>query len=344
MDERINRLSQAEKLSRKSDGRSRGQYRRPFWMPAIIYYSLTAAAAFGFFLFIWAILTEGNEESPVIVAFIGASLLIISAVVVRELYLRKAQNRFASAERKLEYSFSRIPVQPKEKNTGGKLSVERNAEIIKEIKKKSEAAQTLGNLSNGHWNVIEICSEYLSVVDKQMETVGTGSPRLAGLRRGREIVRELHHFHTLAWAEIESRAWSQKAQSCVTISDKLSAAQEALNVLDSALQYYPNDSQLTESQSAIKNFIASIKVSHWIEQAERAAFKGNNKRAVNLYRDALFFLAREDVSDIEQQAVAEKINLEIERLRNLSEKNKKSNKLKRGKNEKGNEYSEMSQM
>lgn len=344
LNERINRLAHAEKLSRKSDGRSNGQYRRPFWMPAIIYYSLTVAAALGFFLFIWAVLAEGNEESPTIIAFSGAILLIIGAVVVREFYLREAQKRFVSAERKLEYSLSRIPVQTKERTTGSKLSVERNAEIIKEIKKKSEVARTLGNVSNGHWNVIEICSEYLSVVEKQMETVGTGSPRLAGLRRGREIVRDLHHFHTLAWAEIESRSWSQKAQSCVTISDKLSAAQEALSILDSALRHYPNDSHLTESELAIKNFIASIKVSHWVEQAERAAFKGNNKRAVNLYRDALFFLAREDMNDIEQQTVAEKINSEIERLRNLSEKNKKSDKLKRGKNEKGNEYSEMSQM
>ena len=237
-----------------------------------------------------------------------------------------------------------LPSHSQPKNDTNKLSLEKNAEIIKEIKKKSEAARTLGNLSNGHWNVIETCNEYLSVVEKQMETVGTGSPRLAGLRRGREIVGDLHRFHTLAWAEIESRSWSQKARNYATISEKLNAAQKALSVLESALEFYPTEQRLTESEMAVKNFIATIKVSHWIEQAERAAFKGNYKRAVNLYRDALFFLARENMDSAEQQTVAEQINLEIEKLRNLSDKEIKEVKLKRGKNKKGNEYSEMSKM
>jgi hypothetical protein len=70
----------------------------------------------------------------------------------------------------------------------------------------------------------------------------------------------------------------------------------------------------------LKDFIASIKVSHWIEQAERAAFKGNYKRAVSLYRDALFFLAREEVKTDEREAIAGRINSEIESLRQLSAK------------------------
>lgn len=344
MNERVSRLSQAENTSRIPDEYSSGQFRRPFWMPAMGYYALAVGASLLAFLFIWAILAEGNEDSPIALAVIGAFFILGISIVVREGFLRKARNRFILAERKLDYTLSRIPGYSKPKSEANKLSLEKNAEIIKEIKKKSEAAIMLGNLSNGHWNVIEICTEYLSVVEKQMKTVGSGSPRLAGLRRGREIVSGLHHFHLLAWAEIESRAWSQKARNYATISDKLNAAQEALGILTSALQFYPDEPRLTDSESAIKNFIGSIKISHWIEQAERAAFKGNNKRAVNLYRDALFFLAREDVNAAEQQVVAEKINFEIEKLRSLSEEEKNNIRLKKGSNEKGNEYSEMSKM
>lgn len=313
-------------------------------MPAISYYALAAVASFIAFFFIWLILNEGNEESPIAFAVIGAFFLLGSSIVVREIFLRNAKQRFMSVERKLDYTLSHLPAHALLKNDTNKLSLEKNAEIIKEIQMKSGAARTLGNLSNGHWNVIEICNEYLSVVEKQMETVGTGSPRLAGLRRGREIVSDLHRFHTLAWAEIESRSWSQKARNNATIAEKLNAAQEALNVLESALHFYPTERRLTESESAMKNFIATIKVSHWIEQAERAAFKGNNKRAVNLYRDALFFLARENMDSAEQQAVAEQINSEIENLRNLPDQETKQVKLKKGKNKKGNEYSEMSKM
>lgn len=344
MNERISRLPQTKKITRTITSRSDVPYHRPFWLPVAGYYSLAAAASTIFFFFIWGILREGNEEAPVIGAGIGASFVLGSAIVVREVFLRKSRQQFLLAERKLDYTLSRIPLQAKLNGETDKLSLEKNAEIIKEIKRKSEAARILGNLSNGHWDVLETCGEYLAVVEKQMETVRLGSPRLAGLRRGREIVGELHHFHLLTWAEIEARAWSQKARNYAALSEKLQAAQEALNILDCALQFYPSEPRLTESESAIKNFIASIKVSHWIEQAERAAFKGNYKRAVSLYRDALFFLARENVNTAERESAAEKINAEIEKLRGLAANGKKEFRLKKGKNKRGNEYSEMSKM
>ena len=344
MNDRISRQYQIKKLSRNKDERSGVPYRRPFWLPVTGYYALAMVAAVAFFFFIWVILREGDEDSPVIAAGIGAIFVLGSAAVVREVFLRKARRHFLSAERKLDYTLSHIPLQPKLNGGLDKLSLEKNAEIIREIKRKSEAARTLGNLSNGHRDVLETCIQYLAVVEKQMETVGVGSPRLAGLRRGREIVGELHFFHLLSWAEIESRAWSQKARNYATMSEKLNAAQEALSILDSALQFYPGEPRLTESESAVKTFIASIKVAHWIEQAERAAFKGNNKRAVSLYRDALFFLAREDVNAAEKEAVADKINAEIENLRELPIDGKKKIKLKKGKSKQGNEYSEMSEM
>ncbi|MCY7377441.1 MAG: hypothetical protein LH472_15885 [Pyrinomonadaceae bacterium] len=344
MNERLSRQYQVKKLSRTNLERSGVRYRRPFWLPVIGYYTLAIIASSAFFFFIWIILHEGNEESPMAAAGIGAGFIMGGAIVVREIFLRQARQQYLLTERKLDDTLSYIPLPPGLGGQTNKLSLEKNAEIIKEIKRKSEAARVLSNLSNGHWEVLETCSEYLSVVEKQMETVGVGSPRLAGLRRGREIVGDLHHFHLLAWAEIESRAWSQKAHNYATISEKLNAAQEALGILDSALQFYPSEPRLTESELAIKTFIASIKVSHWIEQAERAAFKGNSKRAVSLYRDALFFLAREDVNADERETIAEKINAEIEKLREIAELEKKQIKIKKGKNKKGNEYSEMSEM
>ena len=304
-------------------------YRRPFWLPTVNYYIFAIAVTITFFFFIWAILHEGDEENPLMAAGIGAGFVLGSAVIVREVFLKNARQRLLSVERELDHTLSQIPLQPRPINDRNKLSLEKNAEIIKEIKRKSEAARTLGTLSKGHLEVFESCNEYLTIVGKQMESAGVGSPRLAGLRRGREVVGELHHYHLLAWAEIESRLWSQKARNYATISEKLNAAQEALDVLESALQFYPNEPRLTESESAMKTFIASIKVSHWIEQAERAAFKGNAKRAISLYRDALFFLAREDAVTEEREAIAEKINSEIELLRGLSEqKKKKEIKLK----------------
>ncbi|MGI8789222.1 MAG: hypothetical protein ACR2HG_15895 [Pyrinomonadaceae bacterium] len=317
MNGRLNRNYQIQRISQRKGERVAGNYRRPFWLPASNYYVLAAALAIVFFFLVWGILHEGEEEASWMIAGIGASLVLGGAVVLREIVLKERRKNFLLAEKRLNYNVNNLLAQA-HSDGANKLTLEKNAALIREIQKKSEAARTLGKISNGHLEVFEVCSEYLSLAERQMETAGVGSPRLAGLRRGREIVGELHRFHLLSWAEIESRSLTQKAKKYVTISEKLNAAQEALFVLDSALQFYPNEPRLTESESVLKEFIASIKVSHWIEQADRAAFKGNHKRAVSLYRDALFFLAREDVKTQDRETIAGKINSKIESLRELS--------------------------
>ena len=308
-------------MNREFDARS---FRRPFWLPASNYYVLAIAVTIAFFFLVWGILHEGADDMPWIPAGISASAVLIGAVILREVILRRARNQYLLAQKQLDYNLNNIALHSRRSQHANKLSVEKNAAIIKAIEKKSEAAQILGKLPEGHLEVFEMCDEYLRVNKKELETVGVGSPRLAALRRGKEKVQNLHRFHLLAWAEIESRGLTLDAKNRVTMSEKLEAAQKALTVLDSALQFYPGETRLSESADALREFVASIKISHWIEQAERSAFKGNYKRAVSHYRDALFFLSRENIQNEEKEIIAAKINSEIEKLRELSEKKIKS--------------------
>jgi hypothetical protein len=137
------------------------------------------------------------------------------------------------------------------------------------------------------------------------------------LRKSRESVEKLHRYHLLSWASLESRLLIQEAKLQLTVNDKLEHSQKALGVLDSALRFYPDENLLVDSAVAVKEFITNAKVGHWMEQAERAASKGNYKRATNHYRDALFFLARENERTPERDLIAEKINSEIEKISEL---------------------------
>lgn len=300
--------------------------RLPFWLPASNYYILTSAISVAFFFVVWGIsLDGGDEEAPGIWSGIAAGSVLGAAIFLREVVLRKIRRRYILNERKLDANLKRVPVQHQNPNVAAnKLSIEKNAVIVKEIQQKSEAARISSKSTDAHLEVFEICGEYLALNRRQMETVGIGSPRLAALRRGREIVESLHRFHLLSWAQNQSRQLTQESKIRVTISDKLEAAQRALTVITSALEFYPNETELLESERALKEFAATIKVSHWIEQAERAAFKGNHKRAINHYRDALFFMARENLQSDERDLIAERINDEIERLRAISAKNLES--------------------
>jgi hypothetical protein len=296
---------------------------RPFWLPASNYYILAASAATAFFFFIWGAFHESNDETPWVGAGIAASFVLGAAVFLREVILLKARLRYLQAEKLLDYNFSGAAIGF---NSGiqnpNKLTLEKNAAILKEIRRKSDAAKVLGKLPDGHLEVFEICEEYLSISKNELKTVGVGSPRLAALRRGREIVKELHRFHLLEWAETSARAFTHEAKSNVIINEKLEAIQKALNVIHKAMQFYPNEAHLKSSEDALNEFTTSIRVSHFIEKAERSAFKGNFAHAVSHYRDALFYLGRENVRNHQREAVTEQINSEIKKIENLKTLNK----------------------
>jgi tetratricopeptide (TPR) repeat protein len=320
--DRPNRANQIRRLPPPLNNNP-AKYRRPFWLPASNYYILAAAVTIASFFLIWGILHDGVDDAPWIPAGIGASLILIGAVFLREIVLRKARNRYLLVQKRLDFTLDSVTLHTKTNAPERKLTLEKNAEIIKQIQKKSDAAKILMKLSDGHREVFEICNEYLEINQQELATVGAGSPRLAALRRGREIVGELHRFHLLRWAEIESRDLTQEAKNRATIAEKTETAQKALNVLQTALQHYPDDERLIDSEEAVKEFVISIRVAHFIEQAERSEFKGNYKRAVSHYKDALFFLARENKQSTETDLLAEKINLEIKKILEIPPDKKK---------------------
>jgi hypothetical protein len=294
-------------------------------LPAAGFYVLSTAVAVLVFFLVWAILNDGNGEAPWIPAGIFASLILIGAVVLREIILRNRRNNLLLAQERLDFNLKTVYRDRQVNKDANKLTLEKNAALLNEIFQKSEAANVLGNLSEAHWDVFELCNDYLQRSEKELEVVRGGSPRIAALNHGREKVSRLHKFHLLAWTSAESRALIHEAKDSATISKKLDIASKALNILDSAIEFYPNEQQLIESDAAVREFITTIKVSHWIEQAERSAFKGNFKRAISHYRDALFYLARENARCDEKDLIAEKINSEIEKIKKLSNEKQSPN-------------------
>ncbi|MEO6590568.1 MAG: hypothetical protein ABIP06_14830 [Pyrinomonadaceae bacterium] len=303
------------KLQRNSVA-GKGNYRpRPFWLPASNFYILAAAAAIAFFFFAWWILHEGGEEIPYVPAGIGGSFILGGAVFLREVVMRKARQRYITEQKMLDYNLNKVGNIQSRNTPRKKFTIQQNAAIVEEIQRKSEAANMLEKFSKGHLEVFEMCNEYLHKNKLELENVGVGSPRLAAFRRSREIIREIHKKHLLTWAEIESRSNIKTAKNQLGIADKLQYAQKALSSLDTALEFYPRERQLQESIEAINEFNTSIKISHLIDSAEKAVFNGDSREALNLYRDAMFFLQKENFENSERTLIEVKIIAEIEKIK-----------------------------
>ena len=297
----------------------RGPVGRPFWLPASNYYVLTAAVAIACFFLVWGILHDGREEMPWISAGVVASIILFSAVVIREIFLRRARMQYLRLQRdydrQMRSVYARIPIDREPE----KLTIAQNAEILDEIAKKSSAAKTLGKLSAVHREVFELCGEYLERNERELRLIGSGSPRLRPLRTSRENVRKYHRFHMLQWAEIEARDLTREAKNRVSVADRVEAAQNAINVIDTALEHYPAERTLIESRAVLDDLLASIQVTHWVEQAERAEYDGDFQEARSLYRDALFYLGRDNVYSEQREQAAARIAAEIERLNHIDQ-------------------------
>lgn len=293
--------------------------RRPFWLPASNYYVLAFALGLAFFFLLWGILHDGGDEMPWVISGIAFSILMVGAVILRELILRRARNRYLAMERNFDRQLVDVYSRIGEGNRPEKLTLEKNASILADIKRKSEAAKVLGKFADAHREVFEICEQYLSVNEREARTVQIGSPRLKALRKGKESASRFHRFHLLQWAEIETRNMAQEVQSLANASDKVTALQSAVSVIDSALEYYPAERSLIDSRMVLNEMLTSIRVSHFVEDAERSAFKGEYKQAISQYRDALFYLGRDNLRSEQRDSAARRINIEIDRLRQIED-------------------------
>jgi hypothetical protein len=278
-------------------------------MPASNYYVLAFAVATAFFFVVWGILDDEGVRSPWQTAGISACALLCGAVVMREIFIRRAQNRFLRQPPPLS-SRSSENGRPDAK----KLTAEKAAAILREIRRKSDAANVLDKIASGHREVYEMCVAFIHLIETELPYVKPGSPRLAALIKGRIAAADLHKFHTMRWAEIESRALTAEASLRTEPSERIRAAQNALEVIDQALDAYPAETRVLQSRHLLSELTVSIKVSHAVEEAEKAAFRGDYSDARKHYRDALFYLGREHTQSTERLRAAQRILEEMEKL------------------------------
>ena len=268
---------------------------------------ITAA---GLFFALWWMLVGGGDEAPWLPAGLAASVVLLVALSAREVVMRRAWTRYLLENGIHEQSKSRTSSGSQRKGFSASL----HSAALRAIQKQSVAADAPGSSPEAHLDVAQLCHDYLASTD-DLSSSGSGSDKRIAIRAGQERARVLHKHHLLTWARLQSRALTREAQQRARTSDKIETANKALECIDSALRVYPDESELKESNLAIGEYITSVKVAHWVELAERSAYKGHHRRAIDRYKDALFYLNHGMVKEDVRAAGEERIEREITKLR-----------------------------
>jgi hypothetical protein len=283
-------------------------------MPSSTGYLMAAIViAVGLFFLLWWMLVSGGDEAPWLPAGLAASVVLLVALSAREVVMRRAWTRYL-----LDHGIqgqSKHMSGPSGRSQKKVLSASLHSAALRTIQKQSSAADSSNSIPAAHFQVAQLCHDYLLTTDEAMRSGSLGSEKGIAIRAGQERVRALQKHHLLTWVRGQSRGLTREAQQRARTFDKIETANRALECIDSALRLYPEEPELNESKAAIGEFIASVKVAHWVELAERSAFKGQYRRAIDRYRDALFYLNQEVVKDEVRITGSERIEREIRKLR-----------------------------
>lgn len=279
-------------------------------MPSSAGYLLGAfVAAIALFFALWWMLVSGGDEAPWIPAGLAASVVLLVALSAREVVMRRAWTRYLLDQGGESSRSGEKKGTPRKSHSTSLLSSAWRA-----IQKQSEEADASSN-PESHFEVFHLCREYVASTDEALRASNLPGEKRVAIRTGQERAKALQKHHLLTWARDSSRALTYEAQQRARTSDKIEAANRALHCLESALKFYPDELELKESSLAIRDLIGSVKVAHWVELAERSAFKGHYRRAIERYKDALFYLNRETVKEEIRIPGAERIAREIELLK-----------------------------
>jgi hypothetical protein len=287
------------------------------------------AAAAGLFFLLWWMLHDSGDEAPWVPAGLAASVFMLVAVAAREVVMRRAWTRYLLEQDRHDHPHSindaRKSNSSQSSKSGSRSSLSSHSAALRALQKQSEEADAAGSsLPEAHLDAYQSCKEYLANTDDALRSATVETEKRVALRAGQERARSLQRHHLVAWARGASRGLTHEAQLRGRVSDKVETARRAMDVVDSALKIYPGEPVLQESVAAIQEFIASVKVAHWVELAERAAFKGKYARAIDRYRDALFYVSREQMREETRTEVAQSIQRQIDLLRARARMNGKA--------------------
>lgn len=272
------------------------------------YLIVAVTIAIALFFVVWWM-----DDATWVPAGLAALVVLLIFFSAREVIMRRAWTRYLLDQDSREHAGKES--SRKSSTAKSVYSSGQHASALRGIQKQSAEADAGNGPAEVHLDLFHLCQDYLTNTDEAMHSSSLTAEGRMALRAGQEKVRSLQKHHLLTWARDAARAQTHEAQQRSRTFDKIETANRALDCIETALKAYPGEGELEASKVAIREFIASVKVAHWVELAERSAFKGHHRRAIERYQDALFYLNRETVNEEIRLAGSDRIMREIDLLR-----------------------------
>lgn len=106
-----------------------------------------------------------------------------------------------------------------------------------------------------------------------------------------------------------------KSKIAATVRTKISALRSAQLKISGIQTDFESEFDASEYENGLSKMAATIEYEGYVEAANKAEFKGNKKKAIDQYQEALYFLKTDDISDEEQGGQIAMLESKIEELK-----------------------------
>jgi hypothetical protein len=105
-----------------------------------------------------------------------------------------------------------------------------------------------------------------------------------------------------------------KAEVAATAKTSISAANKALLNIQEAREELGDHPVLKQYEARIRGYAQETQLNEYLEKAKKAEFKGDKKKALDQYQEALYFLKTEEIDDSMQDEHIQEIEAKIKEL------------------------------
>jgi len=113
-------------------------------------------------------------------------------------------------------------------------------------------------------------------------------------------------------AEVEKAL--NKAEIAVTPRTSINEANKALLKIREGKQELRDHAKLDQLEARVRRFSHETQLNAYLEAARKAEFKGQKKKALEQYQEALYFLKTDEIDDLSQAEEISKIEAKISEL------------------------------
>lgn len=188
------------------------------------------------------------------------------------------------------------------------LEVQSRARVLEESMRLVREGKTFGTRLSRCDLVIEH-AEHLAKFERKGVPTVSPSPST--------IVAEYRELRTRLILE-EAERVAEKAREKASIASTPKAKERALAAgilkVREVAETLEDPSGVASLEQRLRREIHRVTLDGYLEAARKAEFKGNVKKAVDQYKEALFFIRNDDIDDTQQQSEMNEIEAKLKEL------------------------------